>query len=171
MMGLEKLVDAAAMFSEDWQLVILGNGRMEQALRQRAPRGRVTFISAVPSDELLKWTCGASLGAMLYEGVTPNQIYCTPNKLWEYPAAGVPILSSDLPEIKRLIGPYKAAFFLPDGSDARDIARKVNAISPSDLNTARLGCAAFTSANSWIQSSEALVETVQTTLAPSTINN
>lgn len=164
MRGLEQLVDSASQLSEEWNIVILGNGRMEQALRQRAPREKVSFIPAVPSDELLKWTSGASLGAMLYEGVTQNQTYCTPNKLWEYPAAGVPILSSDLPEIKRLIGPYGAAFFLPDGVGSEEIARKVNSITKVDLENARLGCNSFTLENNWSQSSKLLIETVDSVL-------
>lgn len=89
-------------------LVLLGNGPLVPELKNQvhgtpALRDRVRFLPAVPTAELLEWTRGATIGVHPIEGDSRNHQLCLPNKLFEYIHAGLPVLVSDMPEMKRLV--------------------------------------------------------------------
>jgi glycosyltransferase involved in cell wall biosynthesis len=104
--GLAALVRAAHHFRAG-TLVLMGWGRIEAELRAIVAAeglgGRVAITGPVGSDVLLAYTAGADLGVIPYEPVGLNNTYTTPNKLFEYMAAGVPIVASHLPEIVRFV--------------------------------------------------------------------
>jgi glycosyltransferase involved in cell wall biosynthesis len=93
--------------NENVVLVILGNGPVYVDLQARVRRGRletrVYFLSAVPQRKLLSFTAAADAGVIPYQATCLNNYYCTPNKLFEFISAGLPILSSDLPEIQKIV--------------------------------------------------------------------
>lgn len=88
-------------------LVVLGDGPLRFALERRAAaKGlahRIHFHAAVPQQDLLKFTEAADAGLIPYQANCLNNYYCTPNKLFEFIAAGLPILASQLPEIENLV--------------------------------------------------------------------
>jgi glycosyltransferase involved in cell wall biosynthesis len=88
-------------------LIILGNGELQGKLL-RLVKGwdlgrRVFLIPGVPQEELLSITAQAALAIIPYTPTCLNTFYCTPNKLFEYIAAGVPLLVSNLPELRKII--------------------------------------------------------------------
>jgi len=106
--NLEVLVDAMRYVQHpDVVLVVLGEGlllhRLQQIARQEGLKGRVFFHAAVPQGALLGLTAAAEAGVIPYQSTCLNNHYCTPNKLFEFIAAGLPILATDLPEIRRIV--------------------------------------------------------------------
>lgn len=104
--GLAEQIDAAADFGNA-ALVLLGDGPCEPALRRQvAERNlaeRVYFIPRVPFQELHEYTCSADLGLCLIKGTGDSFYYSMPNKLFEYLMAGLPVLASDFPEMRRVV--------------------------------------------------------------------
>lgn len=105
---LETLVAAMAHVANPRvHLVILGDGRLREDLQRQVARdrlsARVHLLPAVPQSELLAWTQAADAGVIPYQATCLNNYYCTPNKLFEFIAAGIPVLASDLPEIRRIV--------------------------------------------------------------------
>jgi len=152
--GLVQLVQAAALLPDDWAVVFMGWGRLEQQLRQEAARvdpagRRVRFIPAAPQQELPFWTAGASLGVIPYENVGLNHWYCSPNKLWEYPLAGVPILASPFPFLRSLVQGRGLGWLLASPLEPEDIAAAVARLSDDDLAAARERCEVFISEDTW----------------------
>jgi glycosyltransferase involved in cell wall biosynthesis len=88
-------------------LVILGDGLLVRKLKKIAAlqglNARVYFHDAVPQNELLTLTASADAGVIPYQANCLNNLYCTPNKLFEFIAAGIPIIATDLPEIRNLV--------------------------------------------------------------------
>jgi glycosyltransferase involved in cell wall biosynthesis len=88
-------------------LVVLGDGLLLRSLQKMAQQdglaGRVYFHAAVPQNELLALTAAADAGVIPYQATCLNNHYCTPNKLFEFIAVGLPILATDLPEIRKLV--------------------------------------------------------------------
>jgi len=88
-------------------LVILGNGLLLKNLQAKARShelsGLVYFHPAVSQKDLLAFTAAADAGVIPYQATCLNNYFCMPNKLFEFIAAGIPILASDLPEIRNMV--------------------------------------------------------------------
>ena len=153
--GLHHLVEAACALRADWTLVMMGWGGLEGELRAlaatrlRAGRAATVFLPGVLQQDLQRWSAGASLGVVPYENTSLNHLYCTPNKLWEYPSAGVPVLCTDLPEMAAMVTQSGCGFLLPRVFNATHIASFVNDLDDAALATARAHCAAFIATNNW----------------------
>ena len=148
MRGLDRLADAASLLDPAWALVAMGDGPLAAPLLATK---RIHLIPPAPHAALAQWTCGAALGAVLYEDLGLNQHYCSPNKLWEYAAAGVPALASDLPEIARVVRGYGTGLLIDPAAGPHEIAAAVNALGPDDL--VRYGASArrFAETETWSQ--------------------
>lgn len=64
---------------------------------------RVHFLPSVPLDRLLDYTADADVGVSLLQDTCDNHRLALPNKVFEYMAAGVPVVVSDLPEVAALV--------------------------------------------------------------------
>ncbi len=110
-------------------LVFLGSGPLDTTLRRQAEslglRERIHFMMPVPSDEVLDYAASADIGVVLLEDSCLNHHFALPNKLFEYLAANVPVLASDLPELRRIVRRYDVGLMANPG-DPNDIARKLN---------------------------------------------
>src|SRR5262249_46283485 len=68
--------------------------------------GRVFCLPPVGSGEVVREARGADLGLYTVLGVGLNFRYALPNKVFEYLAAGLPVLCADYPEVRRLVTGY-----------------------------------------------------------------
>ncbi len=106
--GLRQLVEAVLRPGmDDVHLVLLGYGPLRDELAARAADAesgrRVHLLDAVPPDELAAWVASADVGVMPNQPATANERLSTPNKLFESMAVGLPVVSSDFPERRRII--------------------------------------------------------------------
>ncbi|MEY8559433.1 glycosyltransferase family 4 protein [Jeotgalicoccus halotolerans] len=104
--GLFKLLDAFKNI-ENGKLIMLGDGKERQNLldyhRELKLENKVIFIDRVPYQELRSYTKSADIGIQFLENTNFNHYSASSNKLFEYLMAHVPVIGSDLPEIKRVI--------------------------------------------------------------------
>ena len=175
--GLEYLVRAAAHLPPDWTLVMMGWGKTENDLRALADEinGRVAargsrepsarFVPAVPPQELHLSTAGATIGVIPYENVGLNHWFCTPNKLWEYPNAGVPILVSPFPELRKMVETYGHGWLLPEEQDPRLLAQMVGSLTDQEIARAREACRRFIKSENWDRNGTRVVELYEELLA------
>jgi glycosyltransferase involved in cell wall biosynthesis len=91
-------------------LVFLGEGPMRGWMARRARRlglAASVFVGrAVPSEGLLAYTAGADLGLIPYTPAATdslNTYLSSPNRMFEYLMARVPVLAWSLPEIRRVL--------------------------------------------------------------------
>lgn len=54
----------------------------------------IKYLGSVPAPYHLEITSYASIGIMSYDPINLNNLYCAPNKLWEYSGFGIPFLSN-----------------------------------------------------------------------------
>ena len=110
-------------------LVFLGDGvlagRLQRLARAAGIAGRVHFHPAVAQDRLLALSAAADGGVVPYQANCLNNHYCTPNKLFEFIAAGVPIVASDLPEIRNIVAGYHIGM-VGDTSSPESLARLID---------------------------------------------
>ena len=161
--GLDVLVQAAPLLPEGWVLVMMGWGTMEPQLRAMAsavdPDGRwIRFVPSAPQEELAHWTAGGSIGVIPYENVCLNHWFCTPNKLWEYPVAGVPILASPFPELRKVVEANDIGLLLSDPPTPENIAQVVASVTDERLAQMQDNCYRFLQKDNWGVYEQRLVE-------------
>ena len=148
--GLPTLVRSGALLAEGWSLVLMGWGPLENELKRIAGgSAKVQFLRAVRAAELLSWTQGATAGIVPYEDTILNHWIATPNKLWEYPNAGVPLIVQPFPEMRRIVETYKCGWILPAEFTPRAIADLVESLTDEAIAQAKLGCERFSEEDSW----------------------
>lgn len=156
--GLIQLLLSAEYLNADWSLVFMGWGKLEEELRRVADSLkmknpdldlRIRFVPKVKQTELPFWTAGATLGAIPYENTGLNHWYCNPNKLWEYPNAGVPIIASPFPELRKIIEDNQIGWLLPDPLSPREIAAAINKLTEEELAVAANNCNSFIQRDNW----------------------
>jgi glycogen(starch) synthase len=105
--GLETLIESVALWPAGFRLVIRGpaQGGFDQHLRTLASGlgERVTFAPAVPPDQVVPSAAQADIGIFLLSNSTTHARFAMPNKIFEYIQAGVMVISSDLPEIRKVV--------------------------------------------------------------------
>lgn len=68
----------------------------------------VSFINGMPSPTHLQVASWAHIGILSYSFIDLNNIFCAPNKVWEYSGFGIPMISNDVPGIASLLEKYKS---------------------------------------------------------------
>ena len=167
--GIEQLAEAMLQPGlESAHLALLGFGGIRNELETLVtePRfdGRLHLVDAVPPGELLDWVAGADVDVIPLQRSTLNHWLCTPNKLWESLAAGVPVVVSDFPAMRPIVldDPAGALGAVCDPADPASIAsaiRTIIASPPEPRSELRRRCleAAHVRWN-WEQESATLVE-------------
>lgn len=119
--GLDRLVDAMRQV-EGAYLVMIGGGRLAGSLLRQVEdeklEGRVRFIPTVPLSELPSYTASADIGVQPIENSCLNHFTTDSNKLFEYMMAGLPVVASNLPEIRRVVGDGDFGLLVPPGDTA-----------------------------------------------------
>jgi glycosyltransferase involved in cell wall biosynthesis len=125
--GAEELMDAM-IHLENALLLIIGSGDVWPVLQEKSKnaslKNKVRLIEKIQKSELLHYTFNADLGVSIDKNTNPNYYNSLPNKIFDYLQAGVPILASDLPEIRNIICQYDAGWFI-DSHEPAHIAEKI----------------------------------------------
>lgn len=137
--GLENLIRSACHLRGDAVVVLLGRGELQRKLEDLAARvggGRVHFLEAVPQEELLAYTASADVAVIPYAAVDLNTYYCSPNKLYDYIQAAVPIVANDLPYLRRIVAENDIGVVADLGTPER-LAAAVDSILGAPADAAR----------------------------------
>jgi glycosyltransferase involved in cell wall biosynthesis len=146
--NIETLLEGFARARLDgWVLALLGDGPIQAQLQEIAQRssmnGSVFLGHRAPQHELIRVTSSADLGLLPYQSVGFNYLIATPNKLFEYIQARLPIATSRLPMIEQILarnGNGGFVDFSGPASTATDLRRFVSdglqAIAPDALEAA-----------------------------------
>jgi glycosyltransferase involved in cell wall biosynthesis len=141
--GLENIAAATLDPALDGvHTVFLGYGTLhiELLALEADPRygGRLHVLDAVAPEDLLSWIASADVGIMVSLRTTLNHWLATPNKLFECLAAGVPVVASDFPLLRRIVmeDPRGPLGVVCDPTDVRAIARSIASVVRADPATA-----------------------------------
>lgn len=135
--GLEQTAEAMLEPGlERCHLVFLGYraGFIEPILLDARLAGRVHHLPAVSPTEVTAWVAGADVDVMAILPADLNSRLSTPNKLFESLAAGVPVVSSDLPARREIIlgDPDGPLGTLCDPMDPTSIAHAIRSVLDVD---------------------------------------
>jgi len=159
--GLENVVLACGYLRKDVQVVFRGEGAIEAKLREMS-RGLENCVieKPVPMAEVIPKAAEADVGIIPYLPTTLNNLYASPNKLFEYLQAGLPVIGSDLPFIRKIVVEHDVGSVF-DPFDPKDIARTMNLITRDEiLEAKRANVKKIRSRFSWEIESKKLLDAV-----------
>ena len=124
--GGEELIEAIRQ-TEQVSLLVVGSGDLLEVLKKRVVEldltGRVKFIPKVPWEVLIRYTKSADAGLSLDKNTNLNYKFSLPNKMFDFISAGIPVLASDLTEVKNIVLEYKCGIIIPS-------------VTPEEISTA-----------------------------------
>jgi glycosyltransferase involved in cell wall biosynthesis len=128
--GLEKLIDTASLVPNAY-FVFIGGGRLTQTLtqlsRDRGLEDRVYFIPTVSLADLPSYTASADIGVQPIENTCLNHYTTDSNKLFEYLTAGLPVVATNFPEIRKIVQHNEVGILVPH-NDPLALAAALNAL-------------------------------------------
>ena len=170
--GYDELFDAFALVVRELpeaRLVLVGSADGEDYgahLRSKAERlgvaEAVVFAGKLPFEEVRRVLASASAGALPYLPVPAHEV-AFPTKLFEYMAAGLPCVCSDIPLCREIVENAGCGIIV----DARDASATAKAIlyllqHPAEAQEmGRRGREAFLAHYTWEQEGEKLVALYQ----------
>ncbi len=115
--GGEELIEAIRI-TENVSLIIIGSGDVLPSLKKMVYdlnlSGRIKFFPKMPWSEMMRYTKSADAGLCLEKDTNLNYRYSLPNKLFDYISAGIPVIATGLPEIKKVVGGYNCGIVIQE---------------------------------------------------------
>lgn len=113
--GAEEAV-MAMHYTEGVILLIVGDGDVIELLKTLVNRleleEKVCFIARQPYQSLHTYTAIAEFGISFDKDTNINYRFSLPNKLFDYINAGIPVMATPLPEVKKIIEHYQCGTFI-----------------------------------------------------------
>lgn len=163
--GIEKMLDAL-VFLPDTVFLIVGSGEIDtqisRLIQEKELASKVIQTGKVPFEQLPYYTALANIGISLEENLGLNYYYALPNKLFDYIHAGIPVLTSDFPEMRKIVEKYQTGFLIQDKSP-QNIALSIRQMYNNQtlMNTWRANCKTASKALCWEKESEKLLSIYQ----------
>jgi glycosyltransferase involved in cell wall biosynthesis len=158
--GVDTLVRALALVPDSRGLIIGGHPAEDDLARLRNLAGalglaaRVTFTGLLQPADVPAHLASADVLALPNSATAVSARYTSPLKLFEYLAAGKPVVASDLPALREVLRDGENAFLVPADDPAALAAAVVRLRDDSALAT-RLARTAFDQAADYTWSARA----------------
>ena len=137
--GVDVLLRARAQAHKDWKLRIIGDGPMRAELDDlaRSLGIDVDFRGAVAPEAIPQHMAGTAIGVAPYPAMdTDSDQYFSPLKVYEYMAAGLPVVASRVGQLPEIMG--ESAYLVPP-SDPEALAEALDALVANPVERARVG--------------------------------
>ena len=126
--GLEQAI-LSMHFLEGAKLFIAGDGdiksQLETLVKNENLENKVEFTGRLPLEQLSDLTVKADLGLSIEEDLGLNYRFALPNKLFDYIQAQVPVLVTNLPEMKAIVEKYDIGE-ITDSLEPKILAKKMD---------------------------------------------
>lgn len=159
--GIEQVIEAMP-YLDGFVFYVVGDGDILQVLKERVNRmqlnDKVVFTGQIPFDMLPAYTACADIGVNLLENKGLNYYYSLPNRIFDYIRMHIPVLTSDFPEIRRIVAHYGVGTLI-DRYEPQFLAETVKQMLAQGKNEA--GFAAANAELSWENESAVLLKIIK----------
>ena len=133
--GAEEMVEAMNWIDAVFLIVGSGDviGDLKDKVRSLNLLSKVIFKGRVPFEELVSYTKVADVGITLDKDTNLNYRYSLPNKIFDYFQADLPVIASDLVEVRRIIDEYKAGIIVSSHKPKKMAEEINNYLNNNDL--------------------------------------
>ena len=130
--SLDTVASALKNTEEKYHLVIIGKAvrgnekEIVSSLKEIYPD--IIYGGYFPAPMHLYVTQNAYMGIAFYDDSSINNMFCAPNKIFEYAKYGVPMLGSDIPGLQLTVEKYDAGICV-DMNDVSEITSAIDKMS------------------------------------------
>lgn len=161
--GLDKMISTMRVLPEA-ELWIFGSGPKQEEYqiltKNLVLEDRVLFFGAVLPEELRKFTLQADVGLSIEEPGGLSYFYSLPNKVADYVQAGVPVVTSAFPEMKKIVEKFGVGETITNHSEA-ELASKISSVLKRGKAAYRDNLLAAASEMCWEKEEPKLLEVFQ----------
>lgn len=133
--GIEILLKIFSKLSSNKNVIVfMGYGSLENKIKSVAQKKQnVFFHPSVTPNKILEHTSSADYGISFIEDICLSYRYCLPNKMFEYVMAEIPVICSNLPEMRSIVEKYSLGVVALDTTE-QGIQEAVNQIIKQGTN-------------------------------------
>ena len=128
--GIELMIKTM-QYLDNCKFVIVGDGDISEELKTLVKYenliNEIEFLGKKTPSELKKITPQADLGISIEEDLGLNYHFALPNKIFDYIHANIPVLGSDLPEMKQIVSDYQVGEIIQNRNPEK-LARQIQNI-------------------------------------------
>lgn len=128
--GAEEACEAMKQL-DGFVLLIVGSGDvipyLKKMVAEQQLEEKIIFRDRMEHRLLRQYTRVCDLGLAIDKNTNINYLYSLPNKLFDYLHAGIPVLSSGLPEIRKIMDEYQVGYHIQN-HDPQHIAQTIKTI-------------------------------------------
>lgn len=132
--GIPLMIKALSRIKQA-SLILLGDGEQKnnyiKLAKECGVEDQVHFVGTINQNELINYTAGGDIGVALIENISVSYYHALPNKLFEYIMAGLPVISSDLPQMKKIVEEYSVGI-VAEIDDMNKLAAMIENIINND---------------------------------------
>lgn len=103
--------------NSNYKLLLMGIDQNNVYSKIKKIYKNTIYYDYIPAPLHLEITSHAKIGILFYNKSKLNNVYCAPNKIYEYSAFGIPIIGNNIPGLKNTIGAAKAGLCIDFDKD------------------------------------------------------
>ena len=168
--GLAPLIDAFPLLGPNYRLLVVGGGPDVETVRARAVdqpgETRIDVVGKVARSALTEILRACDIGVVMYSFSGLNNIYCSPNKVFEYAQAGLAVVGTGQPPLVRLVAESGIGRIAGNGvaPTPQDVAQAIREVH-GRIAAHRAVLADFLASNRWQDEMQRLRSAVMALLA------
>lgn len=153
--GVDLLLDAFKKRKDDRVVIIfMGYGALEDEILSAAKSSNnIFFHAAVSPSHVLSHTVSADVGIHAIKNTCLNHNYCMPNKLFEYAMAGLPVVVSNMKEMREFVESHKMGVIY-ESDTIESVNTAVDHLLCMDLDYLKQNATNAALVNSWERQEE-----------------
>lgn len=159
--GIQQFIDGFnKVDNRDLALVFMGYGELIPLIESQST-DNIFLMPAVTPSELPYYTASADCGVALIEDSCLSYRHCLPNKMFEYFMAGLPVIASDLPEMRKIINEYDTGVLCSSG-ETSDIEHAIQTIRYIDKDQLAINLNRLNTTFNWTNQEKILKRVYET---------
>lgn len=161
--GLHELIKSVPAWEGHLALTIRGPAEasfrrsLEQSIEEVGESHRIELLGPAPMTELISLANVHDIGIFAPAVLSEHLRFALPNKLFEYMMAGLCVVSTDLPEIARIVN-SRGVGVLIENPVAAEIAATMNSLTSEKIDAAKQNSLRAAKELCWEREQERLLE-------------
>ena len=156
--GVEILLNTFSKLDSDKSVIVfMGVGKLKELINEYVGQENIYFHDFVDPNEFLNYTASADVGVSFIQDISLSDRFCLPNKIFEYIFCGLPVICSNLPEMKKLVEDNKVGIIAVENTE-EGFKEAVVQMNKQDPTIFKVNTVATSNKYSWMKQEEKLIQ-------------